>query len=318
MTRPSRRWRFWTAGAVLGLLLAAASLAGDWEPLTLNEHARSKLPGRFVGLSDGSTNYEVMGPTDGPVVLLIPGISIPRTVFDRTLAPLAEAGYRVIAFDLYGRGFSDRPRVRYDAALFNRQIADLLAALRIDGPVNLIGLASGGLQAVVYADQRPTRVASLVLICPDGADPNVSGFVRLLRVPLLGEPVGRLIMNAVGQRRWEERLGHYSADPRLVAEIVSQFRGQLEYKGFKRALVSSIAHLPVQEASETFQRVERQGTRTLVIWGARDEVIPVHLSHALRTLMPSATYIEMPAGHLPQYERPELTNPAILRFLGQG
>jgi hypothetical protein len=47
------------------------------------------------------------------------------------------------------RGFSDRPRVRYDAALFNRQIDDLLAALRIEGRVHLVGLASGGLQSLL-------------------------------------------------------------------------------------------------------------------------------------------------------------------------
>jgi pimeloyl-ACP methyl ester carboxylesterase len=42
----------------------------------------------------------------------------------------------LIAFDLYGRGFSDRPHVRYDAVLFNRQIDELLAALEINGPIN--------------------------------------------------------------------------------------------------------------------------------------------------------------------------------------
>jgi Alpha/beta hydrolase family len=142
-----RAIRPWAAGLVLlalAILGGAAILASDREPLVLNERERSRLPGQFVALSHGFTNYEIMGPTTGPVIVLIPGISIPRTVFARTVAPLAEAGYRVIAYDLYGRGFSDRPRVRYDAALFNQQIDDLLQALRIDGPINLVGLASAG------------------------------------------------------------------------------------------------------------------------------------------------------------------------------
>jgi len=315
-----RRWRWWAAGLVLILLvlfLAAAILARDREPLTLNERERSRLPGSFVRLSQGYTNYEVMGPASGPVVLLVPGISIPRSVFARTLAPLAEAGYRVIAFDLYGRGFSDRPRVRYDAALFNRQIDDLLAALQIEGPVNLVGLASGGLQSLLYAELHPGRVESLVLICPDGVDAPVNGFVRMVRRPLVGELAGRLVMNAVGQRRWEERLQDYSADPRLVEDVVRQFRRQLAYTGFWRALVSSIASLPISESSDVFRRIERQGTRTLVLWGAQDVVIPVDLGREVRRLMPSATYVEFPTGHLPQYERPDLTNEAILRFLAR-
>jgi pimeloyl-ACP methyl ester carboxylesterase len=283
----------------------------------MDDRVRSQLPGRFVALSAGYTSYDVAGPERGPVVLLVPGISIPRGVFERTIAPLAEAGYRVVTFDLYGRGFSDRPRVRYDAALFNRQIDDLLGALRIAGPVHLVGLASGGLQAMLYAEQRPSWVKSLVLIAPDGVDAPVTGFVRMVRLPLVGELAGRLVLNAAGQRRWEERLQQYSRDPRLVDRVVEQFRQQLEYKGFWRALTSSIAHLPISESSDLFQRIERQGTRTLVLWGASDVIIPTRLGQQVRKLMPSARYIEIPAGHLPQYERSDLTNAAILQFLGQ-
>jgi pimeloyl-ACP methyl ester carboxylesterase len=313
--RRSLRWAAILVLPILVLVLSAAILAGDREPLALDERERSRLPGKFVALSHGFTNYEVMGPADGPVIVLVPGISVPRTVFARTLEPLAEAGYRVVAFDLYGRGFSDRPRVRYDAELFNRQIDDLLRALRIDGPITLVGLASGGLQALRYAELHPKRVESLVLICPDGVDAPVTGFVRMLRRPLVGELAGRIVMNAVGQRRWEERLQNYSADARVVEDVIRQFRGQLEYKGFWRALTSSIASLPISEASDVFRRIERQGTRTLVLWGANDVIIPTHLGQEVRRLMPSATYIEIPAGHLPQYERPDLTNDAILRFV---
>jgi pimeloyl-ACP methyl ester carboxylesterase len=309
------RWLLWVGLPPVALALSITLLARDSESLVLDERARSQLPGRFVALSDGYTNYEIMGPDSGPVVLLVPGISLPRTVFARTLAPLAEAGYRVIAFDLYGRGFSDRPRVRYDAALVNRQIGDLLDALKVQGSVNVIGLASGGLQAMLYAQERPSLVDSLVLIAPDGVDAPVTGVVRMMRRPLVGELAGRLVMNVVGQRRWEARLQKYSADPRVVDDVIRQFRAHLQYKGFWRAMTSSIASLPISESSDLFRRIERQGTRTLVLWGTSDVIIPTHLGQEVRRLMPSATYIEIPAGHLPQYERPDLTNAAILQFL---
>jgi len=313
--RPRRAWPRWVAALFAVIAVTIVFLASDREPLALDERAMSRLPGRFVVLSHGPTNYEVAGPENGPVVLLIPGISIPRAVFGRTLAPLAAAGYRVISFDLYGRGFSARPHVRYDARLFNQQTDDLLAALQVEGSVNLIGLASGGLQAMLYADERPSRVKSLVLIAPDGVDGPVTGFVRLVRRPVVGELAGRLVMNAVGQRRWEERLQNYSADRRVVDDVVRQFRAQLEYKGFWRALVSSISSLPISESSELFRRIERRGTPTLVLWGTSDVIIPTPLGQEVRKLMPSATCIEVPAGHLPQYERPDLTNAAILKFL---
>ena len=121
--------------------------------------------------------------------------------------------------------------MRYDAALFNRQIDDLLAALGIDGPVSLIGLASGGLQSLLYAELRPTCVASLVLIAPDGVDAPVSGFGRMLQFPLAGEITGP-VMNAVGQRRWEERLQNYSRDARLVERCRQTVPGTIGIQGF--------------------------------------------------------------------------------------
>jgi pimeloyl-ACP methyl ester carboxylesterase len=73
----------------------------------------------------------------------------------------------------------------------------------------------------------------------------------------------------------------------------------------------------INAALGTVDPEDRQGTRTLVLWGASDVIIPTRLGQEVRRLMPSARYIEIPAGHLPQYERPDLTNAAILQFLAE-
>jgi pimeloyl-ACP methyl ester carboxylesterase len=320
--RAKWRWR-WIAGPLCFALVVFVGvgvgvLAGDREPLILDAHERSRLPGKFIALSHGYTSYDVTGPADGRVVLLIPGISIPRSVFRPTATSLAQAGYRVVTYDLYGRGFSDRPRVRYDAALFNQQIDELLTAVQITGPISLVGVASGALQSMLYAEFRPTRVERLVLICPDGVNAPVNGFVRLVRIPLVGEIAGRVVLNTVGQRQWEQRLQNYSSDRRVVEDVITSFRSQLAYQGFWRALTSSIASLPISESSDVFRRVERQRMPTLILWGAHDVIIPVRLGQEVRRLMPSATYVEIPAGHLSQSERPDLSNEAILRFLERG
>jgi hypothetical protein len=74
--RPAR-WRLlWAAALLVLFVLSIVLLAGDREPLALDDRVRKQLPGRFVALSDGYTNYEVGGPERGPVVLLVPGVSI--------------------------------------------------------------------------------------------------------------------------------------------------------------------------------------------------------------------------------------------------
>jgi len=76
------------------------------EKLQLNAAVREKLPGSFVQLPDGVMHYELAGPADGRLVVLIAGFSAPYTVWDPTFAALTQAGFRVLRYDHFGRGYS--------------------------------------------------------------------------------------------------------------------------------------------------------------------------------------------------------------------
>ncbi len=94
----------------------------------------TKLPvparsGSFVALSDGCTHYELGGPQDGRPVALVHGFSVPYFIWDPTFRFLADSGFRVLRYDLFGRGFSDRPHLRYDIDLFCKQLRELLDIL---------------------------------------------------------------------------------------------------------------------------------------------------------------------------------------------
>ena len=73
-------------------------------------------------LSQGYVHYELGGPVGGEKVVLVHGLSVPYYIWDPTFDALTEAGFRVLRYDLYGRGFSDRPKLRYDADLFDEQL----------------------------------------------------------------------------------------------------------------------------------------------------------------------------------------------------
>ena len=103
----------------------------DRESLTLNDETRRNVPGQFVRLHDGVTHYEIGGPSGGTPLLLIPGFSTPYNLWDPTFAGLTAAGIRVVRYELFGRGYSDRPTAAYDADFYDRQIVDLLDALGI-------------------------------------------------------------------------------------------------------------------------------------------------------------------------------------------
>ena len=100
------------------------------ETQELNDVTRKNAAGSFIQLADGVTHYEMGGKEPGDPVVLIHGFSVPYFIYDPTFKFLTEAGFRVLRYDLYGRGFSDRPAGRYDMDLFVNQLSQLLDALR--------------------------------------------------------------------------------------------------------------------------------------------------------------------------------------------
>ena len=136
----------------------------EWH--ALDDASRAGTTGAYVQLGEGRVHYEMAGPATAPPVLLVHGFSVPSYIYDPTFAALVAAGHRVIRFDLYGRGTSDRPRGNYDIRRFTSQIDELLTALKVQGPVDLVGLSMGGAVAAAYTVEQPGRVRRLVLIDP--------------------------------------------------------------------------------------------------------------------------------------------------------
>jgi len=90
------------------------------EDRMLDEISRRDLRGAFIDLSDGTTHYDLSGPEDGAVVILVGGLTTPLFYWDAMARELNRRGLRTVAFSGYGRGYSDRVRTKYDEALFVR------------------------------------------------------------------------------------------------------------------------------------------------------------------------------------------------------
>ncbi len=285
------------------------------EPLELNAQTRAALPGEFVTLPDGVTHYELTGPEDGQVVVLIHGFSTPMFLWDPAVPALTAAGLRVLRYDLLGRGFSDRPRVTYNADLFDRQLLDLLDALGLSAPVDLLGLSMGGVIAVRFADRHPERVRRLGLEDPAGFSVRVTPGAFALFVPLLGEALMGLAGNSL-------MVGGLPGDfyrPERYPEYYEKYKEQLPYKGFKRAILSTMRHLNLSSLAEAYARVGAQGRRCLLIWGRQDATVPFATSEQVRAAIPQIEFHAIDeAGHIPHYERPEAVNPILIEFFRNG
>lgn len=301
---------------VLVLVFTVAVAVGvrrwrDPEVATLDDAARAGAPGKFATLSNGTTHYELAGPDTGRVVVLVHGFSVPAYIWDSTSTALSADGYRVVRYDLFGRGWSDRPDAAYDGAMYDAQLNELLDSLHIVGPVDLAGLSFGGYVVTHFAATHPDRVRTLTLV-----DPVVEGspLPAVLGVPVLGEwiwQVSRVPTMAEGQASDFLHPEHYPT-------WVDQYRPQMRYRGFGRALLRSAGTIGHTDFPALFTRVAQANIPVLLIWGRQDQTIKVERSVVVREHIPTVQFVPVDsAGHLPHIEQSALVHARWREFLAE-
>lgn len=304
----------WRVGLPLGAL--GTLLLGGWiawqnpERQSLDDAARRGSDMQFVTLSEGQTAYRREGPRSTPTVVLVHGYSTPSTLWDETVPALNQAGYGTLRYDLYGRGWSDRPSGPYDLARFTRQLGDLLNALAIEPPVHLVGLSMGGLVVSDWTARHPQAVDRLVLIAPF----NTAVRARPLEWPVVGE----LLAHSFYFPRQRSMQNANFVDPVHFERYAAGFDAQLPYRGFRRAMLSTLRHVIRHDPLPVYEALGQQGRPVTLIWGEQDTVVPLfQADRLLETLGPGTRLKRIPgAGHLPQGDQPALTHRALLEALG--
>ncbi len=288
------------------------------EQRTLDAGVRATLPGDTLRLSAGTTYYQQAGPGHGRPVVLIHGFSVPQFIWDPTFAALAAAGLQVTRYDLFGRGYSDRPRLPYDQGLFIRQLAELLDALQLP-QADLVALSMGGPLAAEFAFRFPKRVGRLALIDPAGFELGLPVAVQALRLPLVGE-LALGVLGRFGRRSLIESMltDFYQPSPATLDYFVPRYQEQMQYHGFKRAVLSTFRRGLLDQDLQVYQRLGQSGKPVLLIWGEHDQTVPFHHHQTFQQLVPQTEFHAIPgAGHLPHFERPELVNPLLVEFLSR-
>jgi len=94
-----------------------------------------------------------------------------------------------------------------------------------------------------------------------------------------------------------------------------RYRPQTTYRGFRRALLSTLRHFP-KDYMAAYRRVGELGKPVLLLWGEKDTSIPISNAAGLRAAIPQVEFHPIAlAGHLSNYERPDLVNPLLTAFL---
>ena len=220
---------------------------------------------------------DVMGPADGPVVLLLHGFPESRHSWRQALPRLAEAGYRAVAPDQRGYSPGARPDPKdLSNYVFEKLIADAIDIADTSGAAgkrfHQVGHDWGGQISWGVADMHPERLASLTIL----SRPHPSSFKRALQMP-------------DGEQK--KRSGHHRAfleadtGPKLLADNAKRLRDGLFGQGVPPAALEE--HLSVLgnpaaiEGALAWYRANAGLTAeigaikvpTLYIWGDTDATV---------------------------------------------
>ena len=257
-------------------------------------------------------HYELSGPRSARVVVLVHGFSVPSFIWDPTYRFLVAAGLQVLRYDLFGRGYSDRPDTVYGMPLFVGQLQQLLDALAL-GRADLIALSMGGPIAAAFCVAFPERVDRLVLIGPSGAKPLSLGLsYRLAARPGISDA----LFGVAGNEYMLNTVVADFFDPAHIELFRERYRTQMAFRGFRRAILSTVRAKMLGSFESTYARLGQIGKRILIVWGEDDRTVPFDHNTALRRLLPGAEFMPVAhCGHIPHFERPDVINPRLFEFL---
>jgi pimeloyl-ACP methyl ester carboxylesterase len=258
----------------------------------------------FTTVAGVRVHYQEAGDENAPPMILIHGFISSNLVWNETFLSLARAGFRVIAPDLPGYGYSDKPsdgQYTIDAQAY--AVVGLMDRLGID-QATIVGASYGGAIAATIALDYPERVTRLVLVGAVTNDqPKKKLLLRLASVPLLGDVATPLFLGSrwILRKRTEEvyrRLGYPVDERKLEAR-----HHLLETANTHRAMIRTIRRWSADRISREASLISQP---TMLVWGEEDTHIPVSDAFRLREAIPNSRLVVFRrCGHLPPTECPE-------------
>ena len=260
------------------LILAAAFVIGALPLLVesarrpVDELRRRLAPGQFTTLSGGVTHYSWDGPTKGDVAVCIHGITTPSYILDPLAEGLVHMGFRVLRYDLYGRGFSDSVDGPQDAAFHLKQLRELLEDQGVEGGITLVGYSMGGQIAAAFAAEEAHRVQRMLLVATAGLGNTPAGAARFSRdTPWIGDRI-MLLIGGMSLRATAYAQGWEGS---AIPDIKDRQADDTRYRGFLSSVLASMRGILQWDAAEAHRQIAQSNVPVLAVWGKKDPVVPI-------------------------------------------
>jgi pimeloyl-ACP methyl ester carboxylesterase len=269
------------------------------------------LPPRFdewqIELHGRRVIYRVAG--SGPPIVLIHGM-LNSSSHWRAVALNLASDFTVIAPDLIGHGDSAAPRGDYSLGAHAASIRDLLAAIGVDR-ATIVGHSLGGGVAMQFFYQFPQRVERLVLISSGGLGHEVSPLLRSATLPgmaaLLSLTIHPRLLTALSKTGG--RLRHRRAGAGVYMQAFARALRPLESAGAREAFLQTlraVIDIRGQRVSATDRLYLLEALPTMIVWGERDNTIPLLHGRSAHAAIPRSYFRTLPeAAHFPHLDDPD-------------
>ena len=299
-------------GAVVAWKFLTRPASVNWADYVDKVHHAANS--HFVEIDGATVHFQEFGDATDPTIILIHGYTASTFAWHQAAPRLADENFHVIAVDLIGFGFSDKPAsFEYSIASQARVIERFMNRMGI-GKATIVGSSYGGAVASTVALDYPERVEKLVLVdavCNDDALNHPA--LKLAAIPGLGEFLAPFLIDSKMflRRRMRETLApenhHLITDDRIQSVLRPQSAADAHHSFVQTARAWDACR--VQNDAEFIKQP------TLIIWGEKDTVIDSGNGEKLfDSILNSRLVFFKNCGHVPQEEKPELFTRVVSDF----
>ena len=204
---------------------ACLYFALDRENVDINEF-RLNSGYQEVKLSDGITSYKDIGEKNNKVIVLVHGATFGSLAYEEYVNVFLENNYRVITYDQYGRGYSDRVLSNVSIELMERQLKELIEHCEVEDVI-LYGVSFGAAVVAKYASNNKENISFIGYQVPVINSANVP-LLSIVKIPLYGDLLSRGFLVPSVLKRIEEY------EDLMSKKLIDHYIGQFEVKGTEK------------------------------------------------------------------------------------
>ncbi len=249
------------------------------------------------------------GPKSAPALILLHGFGGSLETWE-PWARVLDKTYRVIRMDLPGFGLTGPdPTNNYTDDRAIALISGLMDHLRIP-KATLIGNSLGGRIAWHFAAAYPARTDKLILISPDGFASPGFDYGKAPKIPF----IMKLLPYTLPKFLLRANIAIAYANPKNLSETtVTRYRDMMLAPGDRAAMLTRMSQTILTPPTPILAKIQAP---TLLLWGAKDSMIPISNAADYQRAIPHASFVALPTlGHVPFEEAPAASLPPVLTFL---